>query len=101
MVMNNKGQIFFYTLMLGILVLVLALALAGPVKEVVDSTRNQSTSVLYTNQSESNPGLDCTNSSISNFDKGACLVSDLSLFQFIGGLIFIAGAIITAKLIFN
>ena len=92
MVMNKHAQVFFYTLMLGILVLILALALAGPIKEVVDSTRNQSTS---------QPGLDCSNSSISIFKKGACVVSDLSLFQFIGGLIFIAGAIISAKLIFN
>lgn len=101
MVLNNNGQVFFYSLMLGILVLVLALALSGPVKETVDSVRNQSTSILYTNQSTSNPGLDCTNSSISNFDKATCVISDLSLFHFIGGLIMIAGAIMTAKLIFN
>jgi len=98
--MNNRAQIFFYSLMLGILVLVLALALASPVKEIVDSTRNQSTSVLYTNQSTSSPGLDCSNSTISIFDKGACVVSDLSIFHFIGGLIFMAGAIISARLIF-
>ena len=91
---NSKSQVFFYTLMLGILVIVLALSLAGPVKDIVDSTRSQTTD-------EGGAGLDCSNSSISTFDKGACIVSDLSIFHFIGGLIFIAGSVITAKLIFN
>jgi len=92
MVLNNNGQVFFYTLMLGILVLVLALALAGPVKDIVDSARNQTTD-------EGVPGLDCTNSSISNFDKGTCVIVDLTIFHFIGGLIFIAGAVIIARLV--
>jgi len=115
MVLNKKSQIFFYSLMLGILVLVLALSFAGPLKQTIDSARNITPEVNYTyeksqpdglpailvNGTITTPGLDCSNSSISSFDKGACLVSDLSLFQFIGGLIFIAGSIITAKLIFS
>jgi len=90
--MNNNGQVFFYTLMLGILVIVIALALAGPVKDIVDSARNQTTD-------EGQLGLDCSNSSISTYDKGACIISDLSIFHFISSLIFIAGAVITAKLV--
>jgi len=86
--MNKKGQVFFYTLMLGIVVLVLALALATPVKESVNTSRTGS-------------DLNCSNSSISNFDKGACIVADLTLFYFIGGLIFIGGAIITAKILWG
>jgi len=92
--MNENGQVFFYTLMIGILVLVIALSLAGPVRDTVDSARNQTTD-------EGQIGLDCTNSSISDFDKAACIVSDLTIFHFIGGLIFIAGSIITARLIFS
>jgi len=94
MVLNKKGQVFFYTLMLGILIIVLALALATPVKDIVDSARNNVTD-------EGMNGLDCNNASISTYNKGACVVSDLSIFHFVGGLVFIAGAIITAKLIFQ
>lgn len=79
--------------MLSIAVLILALALAGPVKSFVDDARNVSTDTTI--------GMDCTNSSISNFDKGACIVSDLSIFYFIGGLIFVAGAVLTAKIVFG
>ena len=40
MAMNKKAQILFYTLMLSALILVLILALARPVKEIITSTRN-------------------------------------------------------------
>jgi len=46
-------------------------------------------------------GLDCDNSSISNFDKATCIATDLMLFYFIGFLIFLAGAVITAKFVFG
>jgi len=94
MAINKKGQVLFYSFMLGILVLVLALAFTEPVKQQVDSIRNTTTI-------EGTVGLDCANSTISDYDKGACLVADLTIFHFIGGLIFISGAILTAKLIFT
>ena len=90
--MNNKGQLIFFTLMLAITVIVLALSLAFPVKEIVDDARGLG-------PTDVNQTLDCGNSSISTFDKGACIVADLSIFHFIGGLIFLAGAILTAKII--
>jgi hypothetical protein len=90
---NNKGQVIFYAFMLGITILVLALALAGPIKDQIDSARSPDTA--------SHIGLDCGNSSISVFDKTTCYVSDLTNFYFVGGLIFIAGAVITAKIIFT
>ena len=68
--MNNKGQVLFYSFMLGILILVLALALTAPVKQSIDSIRNTTTI-------EGAPGLDCQNSSISIYDQGVCLVADL------------------------
>jgi len=88
MVLNNKGQVMFFAFMLGLVVVVLALALAAPIKESVEDAM-------------SSENLDCGNSSISSFDKGACLVSDLTMFHFIAALIFIAGAIITARIIFT
>lgn len=86
--MDNHAQVFFYGLMLGLTVLILALALATPIKEQIDTARNAS-------------NLDCANASISNYDKAACVVSDLTIFHFVGGLIFIAGAVVTARIIFS
>jgi len=94
MAINKRGQVLMYSFMLGLLILVLALAFTQPVKEQIDSIRNTTTL-------EGTAGLDCANSSISDYDKGACVVSDLITFHFIGGLIFVAGAILTAKLIFQ
>ena len=84
--MNNKGQVIFFTLMIAICILVLALAFAPVLKE---STGNARTN------------MDCSNDSISIFDKTACLATDISLFSFIVGLIFIAGAIIGIKVMFE
>ena len=92
MVLDKKAQVFFYTLMLGIVIIVVALALATPVKDFVDSTRNGTTD-------EGQLGLNCTSDLISDFDKGACVVADLTIFHFVGGLLFISGAVIVAKLI--
>jgi len=74
--------------MIALVVIVLALALAGPVKSFTDEARNES-------------NMDCDNSSISDFDKGACIVADITLFHFVGGLIFIAGAVLTARIVFG
>lgn len=87
--MDTHGQVVFYGLMIAIVIIVVALALAAPVKEIVDSARANSTI---------NPeGMDCTNSSISDFQKGACHTVDLTIFYFIGGLIFLAGIVIRAR----
>lgn len=85
---NNKGQALFYSFMLGVVIIILALALAGPVKSFVDTARNSD-------------NLDCDNAGISNFDRAACVVADLTLFHFIGGLIFIGGAALAARIIFT
>ena len=90
--MNKKGSVMIYGIMIGLTLLILALALAPAVAEQTNTARNATNGDLL--------GLDCTNSSISSFDKAACVATDLSLPYFIGGLIFIAGAFITAKIIF-
>lgn len=90
--MNKKGQVWAYSLMLGLVIIVLALALApAGNKFVVDAMNNSVGDVI---------GLNCGNETISNFDKGACVVTDFSIAYFFGGLILIAGGIITAKIIF-
>jgi hypothetical protein len=91
--MNNKGSVVIYTMMIGILIIILALALAPAVQETISNGMNAS--------SENSIGLDCNNESISNFNKAACVGSDLTLFYFIGTLIFIGGLIITAKVTFG
>jgi hypothetical protein len=84
--LNKRGQVIFYTFMLGLTILILALALAPSIKQQTDTARNPD-------------NLNCTNPEISNFDKATCYVADLTLFHFVGGLIFIAGVIITARIV--
>ena len=91
--MNKKGSVVIYGLMLGLLVLILALALAPSVKDFTQGAMNKT--------SGDTVGLDCNNESISNFDKASCVAVDLTGFWFIGSLIFISGLIITAKVVFG
>lgn len=93
--MNSKAQVslWAYSLMLGIVVIVLALALAPAGKKFVDDAMNSSTSDFV--------GLDCDNSSISNFAKGTCTITDFSLAYFFGGLILIGLGAITARVYFG
>ena len=91
--MNKNGQVFFYTFMLGIVIIILALAFAYPVKQAVDTARNPSSGDFT--------GLDCANTSISNYDKAACLITDVTTPYFIIGLLAIGGAVIGAKLLFE
>jgi len=79
--------------MLGVVVIILALSLASVGKEFINDAMNTSTSDAI--------GMDCGNSSISSFTKAACVVTDFSMFYFYGGLIFIAGVIITGRIIFT
>ena len=89
--MNGRGQVFFITLMIAAVFIVLALAFAPVVKQFTDSARNSS--------SDTQVGLDCTNSSISDYDKANCVATDSLMPYFIGFLIFAGGAIIAAKVI--
>ncbi|MFP4457164.1 MAG: hypothetical protein ACLFPS_05835 [Clostridia bacterium] len=91
--MNKKGQLAFYSLMLGLLIIILALALAPSVSYFTNSARNATSGDTL--------GLDCDNESISNFNKAACIATDVNLFYFVGSLILIGGGIITARIIFN
>lgn len=90
MVVWNKGQVFFYTFMLGIVVIVLALALAFPIKQATDTARSDSGGDFT--------GLNCS-SPASTYDRGACLITDITLPYFFLGLLAIGGAIIGARLL--
>lgn len=87
-----RGQIVFFGMMLGILVIVLALGLAPTVKQFTDAARNETDAV-------GGQGLNCTNPALSDYDKGACTITDLSLPYFIGGLVLIGGIILVSKVI--
>lgn len=91
--MNSRGQVIFFGLMLAIVIIILALGLAGPTKETIDNVRGNTTGDIV--------GMNCTDSSISNFQNAACITTDLTIFYFIGGLIFLAGIILSAKILFQ
>ena len=90
---NSKANVTIYGIMLALTIIILALALAGPIRESTDNARNQTDGDTI--------GMDCGNESISDFTKAACVATDLNLFYFIGGLIFLAGVIISARIIFS
>lgn len=89
--MSRKGQVAFVALMLAIVFIILALAFAPAIKQFVDNARNVS--------DDTHVGLDCGNSSISNFDKGNCLIVDNYTPYFVGFLVFAGGAIVAAKIV--
>lgn len=91
--MNKNGQVWAYSLMLGITVIVLALALAPAGKQVISDAMNESTADFV--------GLDCNNATISDFQKATCTITDFSLAYFFGGLILIGGGIILARITFS
>ena len=93
MIKSKKASVVIFALMLGMVIIILALALAPALQESISTTMNTSSGDTF--------GLDCNNESISNFDKGACLATDLTLFYYIGALIFIGGLVIASKITFG
>ena len=91
--MNKKGSVVIFGLMLGLTIIILTLSLAPVVQEFTEAARNETAGDIA--------GLDCSNDSISNFNKAACVATDISLFYFIGALIFISGLVITSKVVFG
>ncbi|MBW2965491.1 hypothetical protein KY342_00135 [Candidatus Woesearchaeota archaeon] len=87
---NKKGQAIFYSMMLSVALIVLVLAFLPIGQSFVDSAMNQTTGDTI--------GLDCDNSSISNFQKGTCDILDFSSAYVFGGMLLIALGILTAKI---
>lgn len=90
---NKRGQAIFYTLMLFAVIVVLAMALVPVVRNTVDGARNST--------SDTAVGLDCTNESISDYQKGQCMLTDLATPYFFFGLLGIAALVIGAKILLS
>lgn len=89
--MNSKGQAVFYLLMLSIVCVILALALAPVLKQYNDDARAPS--------SDTRVGLDCSNASISDYDKANCVSTDINYSAFFWIILAIGGAVAAAKFI--
>lgn len=94
--MNRGGQgiSFFFTLMLGIAIIIVGLALAPVIKDFNEDARNVTTADGAT-------GLDCSNSSISDFQNAACVSNDITTYGFAGLLIAIGLSVIMGKVIWG
>ena len=79
--MNKKGLVFFYTLMLGITIIVLGIALAYPFKVIIDEKMTEMT---------------CSTPA-SDWDQALCWILDILKPVITGGFIFIGFAILFAK----
>lgn len=88
--MKKKGQALLYGLMIATTLLVLGLALASPLQSFIENARN-------TTQTDGSAGLDCNNDTISDFDKGTCVITDITLPYFIGIVFGIAFVVIGAR----
>jgi hypothetical protein len=91
MVLNNKGQAIFFGLMLFVVIVILALSLVVVVKNIVDDARAPT--------SETAVGMDCNNESISDYQKGQCMLTDLATPYFFFGLLGIGALVIGAKVL--
>jgi hypothetical protein len=91
--MNSKGQVVLFSLMMGLILIILAIAFTSPLTQYIGGFRNT------TNDIGEFSGLDCDNSSISDFQKATCLISDLTVPYFIGIVLALAGIVIGARII--
>jgi hypothetical protein len=73
--MNSKGQVLFLKFMIGLAIIIVILALAPVLKETNELSMDSD-------------NLDCDNDSISDFDKTTCVSTDLSLFLYVGVIVF-------------
>lgn len=81
--MNKAGQAIFVGIMTMIMVLIVMISFTGPIKDQVELARDAS-------------HLDCGNSSITTGTKATCIVTDFTLFYYIGVGIAVGAASITA-----
>ena len=76
-------------MMIALVIIILALALAPAVAEFTNTARDGTT------------GMDCDDSTNSNFIKAACVATDLTLFYYIAAVLFIGIALIGARVVFG
>jgi hypothetical protein len=91
--MNRKGQVIIYAIMIATVVILLAFALAPVVTEF--------SAISMNGTSGDTLGLNCTNGSISSYDRATCYVQDLYAPYFIGIMLFIGGGAVLARIVFD
>jgi hypothetical protein len=82
MVLNKRGVIFFYTLMLGLTIIVFGLAMASPIRSFIDDARTNMTCSLPAN----------------NWDEAMCWILDLMKPMVTGGIILVGVAVMSARI---
>ena len=83
--MNKRGFVFFYTMMVGICIVILGIAFATPIKLVIDDAMST---------------LTCSTPA-NDFDQATCWFMDIQKVFFVGAVIFIGFAVIGAKVMFS
>ena len=84
MVINKRGQAIMFNLMIAMLAILAVFTFIQPLKDSLTIARDA-------------PHLDCTNASISTGQSLACLQVDLTLFFFVGTVIFGAIGLVFIK----
>ena len=92
--MDKKGITFFLTIMLGICIIILGLALVPTIKIFNLDARNSTTL-------DGAAGLDCDNTTISDFQSAACISNDITTYGFGAILIAIGLIVIGGKIIWG
>ncbi|MCK9429550.1 MAG: hypothetical protein M0R17_06060 [Candidatus Omnitrophica bacterium] len=87
--MNKGGQTIFFSIMLAVLLLLLAINLANPLKVVIDNARTQTNSTGGTETA-----LNCSTATTYQ-EKANCTIVDIMLPLFILVLVGLAGFILT------
>lgn len=82
---NKRGIVFFYTLMVGVCIIILGIAFAPAIKQVIDNAMAE---------------LTCSTPA-NDFDQASCWYMDMQKMLFIGGVIFIGIAVIGAKVVYS
>lgn len=96
--MIKKGLVVsLFGVMLGVVIIILAIAFAPGLTNAVKDIRNQTTAdTLTLNCFQTNGSA---NTTLNNFQEANCIVTDLQTPTFILVLIGIAGAVIGAKIL--
>ena len=90
--MQKQGSVTIYGIMISVAIIVLVLALSGPIKDFTDTARNETSGDTI--------GMNCSTTE-DIFVKAGCLASDITIFYWIGGVLFLIGTIISARIIFG
>lgn len=85
---NKKAQLIILKLMLGVIVFIIAFALAQPTKEVIDIQTNGS-------------NLNCSSSTLTNVEDATCVTIEMGLFYFISVLIALSVGVVSGSRTFH